>query len=148
MRWTFLIVDANDRDATVTTQHLQRVMPGAEVLRATTGEAAVALMEEARLVPSMIFLDYALPSMNGIEFLGKVRQRRWLERVPVTLISEPVDDRIVVTCYRLGAAAFLTKPVRIHELREAVRDFASPAERLSVATTIPGLPNPISKSAA
>jgi CheY-like chemotaxis protein len=148
MRWTFLIVDANDRDATVTTQHLQRVMPGAEILRATTGEAAIALLEEARLVPSMIFLDFALPSMNGIEFLGNVRQRRWLERVPVTLLSEPVDDRLVVTCYRLGAAAFLTKPVRVHELREAVRDFATPAERLSVATTIPGMPSPISKSAA
>jgi DNA-binding NarL/FixJ family response regulator len=86
--------------------------------------------------------------MNGIEFLGKVRQRRWLERVPVTLLSEPVDDRIVITCYRLGAAAFLTKPARQYELREAVRDFAIPAERMAAATIVPGTTDPITRSAA
>jgi CheY-like chemotaxis protein len=140
MAWTFLVVDDNEVEAGRAVQQLRAIQPGAEVLSATSGGAAIRLLEERRIVPSLTFVDFSMPGMNGIEFLGQMRQRRWLERAPVAILSEPVDDRHVVNCYRLGACAFLTKPAKTHELRETLRDFAQPSQQMTAATVVPATP--------
>ncbi len=142
MARVFLVVDDNAAECGRSVQQLRLLEPVAEVLSADSGEAAIRLLEERRLVPSLIFTDFGMPGMNGIEFLGQVRQRRWLERAPVAILSEPVADRHVLSCYRLGVCAFLTKPARAHELRETIRDFARPAEQMTAATIIHGAPAP------
>ena len=148
MRHTFLVVDSQPADLEAVVRQLKLVGPGAEVLTAPSAEAALALLEEQRIVPSMIFVDYHLPGMNGIEMRGEVRHRRWLERAPVAMLSQPVADKVVVTSYRLGACAFLSKPARPHELRETVRDFAIQPVRMNAATQVPGTPGLVRRSAA
>jgi len=131
MSYTFLVVDKSANEAARTLQQLAVAQRGAEVLTATSGQGAIALLEERKLALSLIFLEFNLPDMNGIEFLGKVRQTRWLSQVPVAMLSEAVDDRHIVSCYRLGLCAFLTKPVQAFELRETLRDFSRPSQHLS-----------------
>ena len=138
MSWTFLIVDSNEGDAALTAQQLRAVKAEAQVLFAAGGAAALTLMEERRLVPSLIFADFAMRDMNGIEFLGQVRSRRWLERAPIAMLSGFVDDRSVVNSYRLGACTFLTRPVPTHALRETIRDFGRTAQQMNAATLVPG----------
>lgn len=138
MAWAFLVIDGNEAEAARTVQQLKAIQPAGEVLTATSGEAALALLEERRLIPSLMFVDFGLRDMNGFEFLGKVRQRRWLERAAVAMLSEPVADKFIVNSYRLGACAFLQKPARTHELRETVREFAQHAQQMTVATVVPG----------
>ncbi|MCZ2111875.1 MAG: response regulator [Dehalococcoidia bacterium] len=138
MAWTFLIVDGKESESARTAQQLKVIQPAAEVLIASSGDTALALLEERRLIPSLMFVDFALADMNGFEFLGKVRQRRWLERAAVAMLSEPVADKFIVNSYRLGACAFIQKPARTHELRETVRDFALPARQMTVATVVQG----------
>lgn len=138
MAWTFLIIDHNAEESALTAEQLKRLQPGCDVLTTRSGAAALALLEEQRLVPSLTFLDYSLPDLNGIEFLGSLRHTRWLDGAPVAMLTGPANDRVVVTCYRLGAAAFLTKPVPLHELRETLRAFARPAKRMTSATVVPG----------
>ena len=127
MAYSFLVIDGDERVLARSVQQVAAAQRGAEVLSASSGEAALELLEARHCEPSLIFVDFNLPDMNAIEFLGAIRQSRWLSHVPVALLSESVEDRNVVSCYRLGACAFLTKPVQGHELREAVRDFARPA---------------------
>jgi len=136
MNRTFLIVDSNEGEAASSEQRLRMISPGAEVLVASSGTAAVTLLEERGLVPSLIFAEFMMPDMNGIEFLGKVRSRRWLERVPVAMVTTLIDDRNIVNCYRLGACTFLTRPVPTHALRETIRDFARPAEQMVPANVV------------
>lgn len=133
MAYTFLVIDGSEGEAARTMQQLAVAQRGAEVLSASSGKGAVALLESRKVVPSLILVDFNLPDMNGIEFLGLVRQTRWLSQTPVAMLSEAVEDRHVVSCYRLGASAFLTKPVQMHELRETLRDFARPSQLLSSA---------------
>lgn len=148
MRFTFLVVDSQSDQLEATVRHLKLIAPGSEVLTAASAEAALVLLEEQRVVPSMILVDYQLPGMNGIEMLGEVRHRRWLERAPVAMLSQPVADKVMVTSYRLGACAFLSKPVRSHELRETVRDFAQQAVRMNAASPVPGSQPMLRRSAA
>jgi CheY-like chemotaxis protein len=138
MAWSFLVVDESAEEAQRTVQQLRAMQPRAEVLVASGGEAALALLEERKLVPSLIFAEFELGDMNGIELLGKIRQQRWLERVPVAMLTRPVPDRHVISCFRLGVCAFLSKPVPAHELRETVRDFARPAVQMAAASVVAG----------
>lgn len=138
MSWTFLIVDSNEADADYAARQVRAIKPDAQVLIAASGEAAFTLMEERRMAPSLIFAEFLMPDMNGIEFLGKVRSRHWLEGTPVAMVTSFVDDRNVVNCYRLGACTFLTRPVPTHALRETIRDFARPDELMNAANVIQG----------
>ena len=74
--------------------------------------------------------------MNGLQFLGHIREAHWLEGVPVAMVTEPVKDSELVTCYRMGICSFLSKPVQGFELREAIRDFAQPAMELQAASIV------------
>lgn len=147
MNWTFLIVDPAADDVEAASRLLKRIMPDAEILRATAGEAAVTLLEETRLVPSLVFVEHNLGGMSGAQLMVALRERLWLESTPVVMLSSPVDDRVVVTCYRLGAVAFLTKPTRIFELRETVRDFARPTHHLAAARIVGGTAGSVRRTA-
>lgn len=130
MAYLFLVVDSAEREAAQSARQIQAAQRGAEVIVATTGEEALALLVRRKVVPSLIFLNFNLPDMNGIEFLGRVRQARWLARAPVAMLTEPVSDRGVIACHRLGVCAFLTKPVQTFDLRESLRDYAREARAL------------------
>ncbi len=128
----YLLVDADENDATRFAQQLRAIEPGCEVLLAGSGPAGLALLEERRVAPSLVFADLATPGMNIIQFLGAVHGRTWLEGVRVAVLTRTVADNDVMTCYRLGACAFMTKPVRRHELRAVIGDWARPARMLEV----------------
>lgn len=138
MNWTFLVVDDLEIEMNGTASLLKRVYPASTAWTANSGVAALNLLEERRTVPSLVLLDYAMPGMTGLEFLSELRMRRWLDRVPVVMLSEPIADKLVVNCYRLGASAFLTKPLHQFELRQAIKDFARPARQMSSATVLAG----------
>ncbi len=146
----FTVVDDNAAELEHTCQQILALVPGAEVLKATGGEAALDLLIARRVIPSLIFLDFKLDAgMNGLQFLGQVRRERWLDGVPVAMLAKPVRDRDLIASYRLGICSFLTKPVHGFELREAIRDFAQPAKQLKAASVLAGgLSDPRYRSAA
>ena len=133
----FTVIDDNSTELEYTSQQLLALMPGSEVLKADSGETALEMLFERRLVPSLIFLDFKMGNgMNGLQFLGHIREAHWLEGVPVAMVTEPVKDSELVTCYRMGICSFLSKPVQGFELREAIRDFAQPAMELQAASIV------------
>lgn len=148
MPLTFLVVDSYEPERAETARHLRLLGGGTEVLTVASGEEGLALLEEQRVVPSLILVEYHLPGMNGLEFLGEVRHQRWLERAPIAMLTRPLADRLVVTCYRLGACTVLAKPVKAFELREAVRDFGQQSVRMASATVLPGGGRPLRGAAA
>ena len=73
--------------------------------------------------PDVILLDLSLPGGDGIELLRFLAERNC--RSPILIVSG-YDRRIVEAANRLGIALglrmgrCLTKPVRVHELAEAL----------------------------
>lgn len=61
-----------------------------------------------------VLLDMAMPGVNGRELLRKIRERR--PETPVIIITGVEDARLAGESMRLGAFAYLHKPVGEEEL--------------------------------
>jgi len=68
---------------------------------------------------SLITLDIVLPSMDGWEFLRRLKQVPELSRIPVVIISIVADRNEGL---RLGAAAVVEKPISRQELYASLVD--------------------------
>ncbi|MHC4947911.1 MAG: ATP-binding response regulator [Planctomycetota bacterium] len=73
--------------------------------------------------PAAITLDIMMPEMDGWAVLSRLKADPELAEIPVIVVTM-LEDRD--TGYLLGAADFLTKPVRAERLVEVVRRALSP----------------------
>jgi len=81
---------------------------GHEVLGASSGPEALAAVELWG-PPQVAVLDVAMPSMDGLELLGRLRGATGMPELPAIFLSARVDPATVEAAHRLGAA-FLAKP--------------------------------------
>jgi len=81
---------------------------GHEVLGASSGPEALAAVELWG-PPQVAVLDVAMPSMDGLELLGRLRSATGMPELPAIFLSARVDPATVEAAHRLGAA-FLAKP--------------------------------------
>jgi DNA-binding NarL/FixJ family response regulator len=76
--------------------------------------------QQLQRIPDCIISDIRMPEMNGIEFLGQIRQNDILKNVPVILLTAKgmTSDRI--QGYKAGADVYLSKPFVPEELLSIV----------------------------
>ena len=89
---------------------------GYEVLVAEDVIDAGHLLLEQR--PDLILADIEMPFMDGLEFVEAVKADRATRSVPVIFLTGRVEAE--TQAKKLGAAAFLTKPLLVPELLAAV----------------------------
>ena len=70
--------------------------------------------------PHLVLLDLNMPRKNGREVLAEVKSDRSLARIPIVILTTSDAERDVAQSYDLGASGFVTKPVDIDELFEAI----------------------------
>lgn len=75
-----------------------------------------------------LVLDYAMPELDGLEFLGRLDALPEGARPPVLLASAHADGATAWTALRLGVWDFLSKPLTPEELRRRVRRLLRRAE--------------------
>jgi CheY-like chemotaxis protein len=71
--------------------------------------------------PAVIMLDIKMPKMSGIEVLRGIRADPALRQLPVVMLSSSRQGPDVTECYKLGANAYVVKPVESAEFFEAVK---------------------------
>jgi signal transduction histidine kinase/DNA-binding response OmpR family regulator len=104
--------DPNARDLLASTVRRE----GYRVIKATDGEAALALAREWH--PDVITLDVLMPRMDGWAVLTAIKSDPELAEIPVVIVTVLADRGIAVS---LGAAEFLTKPVDRARLAATIR---------------------------
>ena len=90
--------------------------PGLRLLTAADGAAGLAQARRHR--PDLVLLDLHLPDLDGEEVLRRLRQES--DRTPVVVISADATPARVERLRRAGAAAYLTKPIDVHEFLATV----------------------------
>jgi two-component system, OmpR family, response regulator MtrA len=89
-----------------------------EVAVARNGVAALALLAERR--PAAVVLDIAMPELDGLEVLTRLRADPATADLPVVLLSARAQESDVARGYQLGASKYVRKPFSPRELRDAV----------------------------
>ncbi len=93
-----LVVDDDDDFRAVLADSLEE--EGYGVLGAGSGEAALALLEDASKgrtrKPDLVVLDLVMPRMTGIEVLQRLRKSRRWARLPVLVVTALNDPMLPV----------------------------------------------------
>jgi DNA-binding response OmpR family regulator len=93
---------------------------GHEVIVTRDGAEAVAAALERR--PDLALIDVAMPELDGLEVLRRLRADASMINMPVVLLSARVQEDDVKHGYDSGANAYVQKPFSPRELSEQVSD--------------------------
>lgn len=113
-----LVVVAEDDSGTLKLLSVALHNQGHEVLAATDGASAWALVRQRW--PDVIVSDVNMPGMTGFELLQRVREHGELGQTPFILLTSLQERRDMRQGMNLGADDYLTKPLRPRELVDAV----------------------------
>lgn len=80
--------------------------------------AAQALLTGKR--PALMVLDINMPEVTGLDMLEFLRRRPEWKNLPVIMLSSEAADVMVDKAMKLGADAYVMKPVTIEELEKAM----------------------------
>ena len=107
-----LVVDDSDDAAWAVASLLQT--GGHEVHVAHTGRRAIELAEQLR--PSVIFLDLAMPDMDGFETALRIRRRRWGQGIVLCALSAFDTPEFRERSDEVGINCYLAKPAEWNDL--------------------------------
>lgn|SRR5574337_262329 len=111
---TILVIDDEPAVASIFAEALTQ--EGNQVLVATSGEEGLRLLERSR--PDAVFLDVAMPDLDGIEVLRQIRSKH--ARLPVIILSGWATERQLEAARQLGATDVVLKPIALKHLSEAL----------------------------
>src|SRR5687767_4565636 len=85
------------------------VRDGVEALDFLTVRGSYAHREPGN--PAVVLLDVKMPRLDGLEVLRQVKTNEQLKTTPVVMLTSSHDEKDVRESYRLGANAYVVKPV-------------------------------------
>ena len=81
-----------------------------DIMEAENGVEAVALLQKHGPEISLVLLDIVMPEMDGFGVLTVMNQHRWIEDVPVIMISAESSSDHMERAYNLGITDFISRP--------------------------------------
>ena len=88
------------------------------IIEAGDGVDALEKMQNGNI--RLIFLDYNMPRMNGIEFMKNIRSQSEYKNIPVVMLTTESEEAKVRSGYVAGATVYMTKPYQPEALIKVV----------------------------
>jgi two-component system cell cycle sensor histidine kinase/response regulator CckA len=128
-----LLVD-DDEGVRLTTAHMLRRL-GCEVVTATDGAAALAVLERDAATLGFVLLDMAMPGMSGEDLAASIRGR-W-PALPIVVMSGYATHDLARRLGHHAALHFLPKPFGLDALRTCLAGLTRRPDARAVAETPP-----------
>jgi CheY-like chemotaxis protein len=115
-----LLVEDNSDDQFLAKRILRKV--GIDLVRvASDGQEALdMLFKSGEPLPEMLILDLRLPRLDGLKVFAELRRQERTLALPVLILTSSNDPNDRETCFKLGASAYLIKPLELSCLRQAL----------------------------
>jgi DNA-binding response OmpR family regulator len=97
-------------DSATQAQRLQHLLEqhGYQVVIASNGRLGLEMARQSP--PALIISDVVMPEMDGYELSQRIKADRWLQTVPVILVTTMSDPQDVIRGLKSGADSFILKP--------------------------------------
>jgi two-component system, cell cycle response regulator DivK len=112
-----LIIEDNEKNRKLVRDVL--AFHGYRLAEAETGEDGVRLARE--LHPDLVLMDIQLPGIDGIAALGQLRSDPTTHAIPVLAVTASAMTQDRQKIMAAGFDGYQSKPIRVREFLEAVR---------------------------
>jgi DNA-binding response OmpR family regulator len=120
-----LVVDDNDDAVYILSKAL--IEEGCSVQVAMDGAQALDKIREEP--PDLMLLDLMMPTFNGFALLKTIRTKTDRGNIPIIVVSALSQVYWKNQALDLGANDYLTKPIRVNEVIQKVRQYLSADRR-------------------
>jgi len=120
---TVLYVEDNPANLMLMEKIVARV-DNLNLISSNTAERGIEIASTA--VPDIIMMDINLPGMNGFEAMVNLRKNPTTKNIPVIAISANAMPDDIEKGRELGFEGYLTKPIVVQEVLDAIRDAVQP----------------------
>lgn len=86
----------------------------------TARSAVQALLTGKR--PELMIVDISMPEVSGLDLTEFLRRRPEWKDLPIVMLSSESSDVVIDKALRFGADSYITKPVTLEELEQAIQD--------------------------
>lgn len=93
-----------------------------EIYQVENGKKAIDILEENREQFKLVLLDINMLVMDGYEVLSIMKRRKWLDKLPVIVISAEISGESVKKAYELGASDYFVRPFNVAIVLRRVRN--------------------------
>jgi len=125
---SILLAEDNPNDVELTLAALNSYNLANEVVVASDGSEALDYLyrrgrfrDRADDNPALVLLDLKMPKVDGLEVLRTMKADERLQPIPVVMLTSSREEQDLVRSYRLGANAYVVKPVDFQAFVEAVK---------------------------
>ncbi len=124
-----LLVEDNPKDVELTLVALGKSQLANEVIVARDGAEALDYLRcegshagRPEGNPAVVLLDLKLPKVDGLQVLEQIKGDPHLQSVPVVILTSSREEKDLLRSYKLGANAYVVKPVSFKEFIEAIQE--------------------------
>lgn len=107
MRDKVLIVD----DAELNREILDTILgEDYSILKAEDGKVALDFLNKFYNEIAVVLLDLIMPEVDGFEVMNVMKEKGWLEKIPILIISGETAIETERKCFEYGVSDFIRKP--------------------------------------
>jgi CheY-like chemotaxis protein len=129
---SILLVEDSLRDAELTLAALEDHSLANEIVHVRDGVEALDYLyrrgkfgDRATANPAVMFLDLKMPKVDGLEVLKTVKSDAELQSIPVVMLTSSREEADLFRSYKLGANAYVVKPVDFQAFVEVIREIGA-----------------------
>ena len=112
-------------DDAIETMKFQRALSKLDfkytLTEATNGEEALEILNSAQELPDIILLDLNMPRMNGIEFLGILKNHDRIKYLPTIILTTSENRDDLLECYKIGVSGYVIKPLKYEDYEAKIK---------------------------
>jgi two-component system cell cycle response regulator DivK len=116
-----LIVEDNKDSSEILRLFITKI--GHHAIKAKNSKEGITLAEAEE--PDLIFIDVALPKVDGIQTTAMLRQNPKTSHIPVVALTAWISALWQEKAAKVGIVTYLTKPISLQTLKETIEEYTN-----------------------